>query len=151
NMTNADNASAADLKSLRCRRQIPIRDFKSKSGTRIISLLVPITFRSSRKAFAATVRELRKVGTSADLNRGLINEVGPGSARAKCAKRIRATNRMGSLKSMRRLDFPLPGMEDWRGTAAPPRKHDRWERLPVLFRHSKAVAVMQKVHRLTDN
>jgi hypothetical protein len=27
----------------------------------------------------------------------------------------------------------------------------QWERLPVLFRHSKAVAVMQKVHRLTDN
>jgi drug/metabolite transporter (DMT)-like permease len=57
-------ASAADLKSLRSKRRIRLSDFKSKSGTRIISLLVPAPFRSSRKGVAATDRELRKAGTS---------------------------------------------------------------------------------------
>jgi len=55
--------SAADLKSLHSVLQNSMRDFKSKSGTRIMSLLVPMTFRSSRKTLTATVRELRKVGT----------------------------------------------------------------------------------------
>jgi len=39
-------------------------DFKSKSGTRIINLLVPMAFRSSPKVIAEMVYELRKVGTS---------------------------------------------------------------------------------------
>jgi hypothetical protein len=39
--------SAADLKFLQYKRQIRFRNFKSKSGTRVIGPLVPITFRSS--------------------------------------------------------------------------------------------------------
>jgi hypothetical protein len=62
-MPHRRRASAADLKSLQRKRGIQPRDFKSKSGTRIINLLVPIAFRSSRKIVAARERELRKVGT----------------------------------------------------------------------------------------
>src|SRR5437660_1226759 len=40
-------ASAADLKFLHRLRQTHFRNFKSKSGTRIIGLLVPLCFRSS--------------------------------------------------------------------------------------------------------
>src|SRR6266478_2739066 len=40
-------ASAADLKFLHRLRQTHFRNFKSKSGTRIICLLVPLCFRSS--------------------------------------------------------------------------------------------------------
>src|ERR1700756_5503244 len=57
------NASAADLKSLHCKWRIRPRDFKSKSGTGIKGLRVPIAFRSSRKEDAERLRELRKVGT----------------------------------------------------------------------------------------
>ncbi len=39
--------SAAHLKFLRRKRQIPFRNFKCMSGTGIIVLLVPMTFRSS--------------------------------------------------------------------------------------------------------
>jgi hypothetical protein len=39
--------SAAHLKFLQHKRQIPFRNFKWKSGTRFIGLLVPMTFRSS--------------------------------------------------------------------------------------------------------
>src|SRR4051795_1250474 len=56
--------SAADLKSLYRKRRNEPRDFKSKSGTRIINLLVPMAFRSSLKVIAEMVYELRKVGTS---------------------------------------------------------------------------------------
>src|SRR4051794_40268656 len=59
--------SAADLKSLHCKRRNEPRDFKSKSGTRIINLLVPMAFRSSQKVIAEMVYELRKVVTSAPL------------------------------------------------------------------------------------
>jgi plasmid stabilization system protein ParE len=44
---NAKATSAADLKSLHRLPQVHPRDFRSKSGTRIKSLLVPVTFRSS--------------------------------------------------------------------------------------------------------
>ena len=40
-------SSAADLKSLDRKRRNEPRDFKSKSGTRILNLLVPMAFRSS--------------------------------------------------------------------------------------------------------
>src|SRR5436309_8833199 len=40
-------ASAADLKFLQQSRRGSFRNFKSKSGTRIIDLLVPLCFRSS--------------------------------------------------------------------------------------------------------
>jgi hypothetical protein len=39
--------SAADLKFLHRVPRVPLRNFKSKSGTRIIELLVPFGFRSS--------------------------------------------------------------------------------------------------------
>jgi hypothetical protein len=42
-----ENASAAHLKFLHLERRILSRNFKWKSGTRIIDLLVPMTFRSS--------------------------------------------------------------------------------------------------------
>src|SRR5215472_12962776 len=59
---------AADWKSLQSVPQDSIRDFKSKGGTRIMSLLAPVTLRSSQKTVTAMVRELRKAGTSgADL------------------------------------------------------------------------------------
>jgi hypothetical protein len=40
-------ASAAHLKFLHHKRKTPSRNFKWKSGTRIIASLVPITFRRS--------------------------------------------------------------------------------------------------------
>ena len=43
----ARGASAADLKFLQHLQQAQLRNFKSKSGTRIIELLVPLCFRSS--------------------------------------------------------------------------------------------------------
>jgi alginate O-acetyltransferase complex protein AlgI len=57
-------AGAVDLKSLQCKRQVLFRDFRSINGTSIISLLVPLTFRSSREGAAERYRELRKGGTS---------------------------------------------------------------------------------------
>ncbi|SHN72584.1 hypothetical protein SAMN05444170_2296 [Bradyrhizobium erythrophlei] len=39
--------SAAHLKFLRRKLQIPFRNFEKESGTGIIVLLVPMTFRSS--------------------------------------------------------------------------------------------------------
>src|SRR5215472_8094176 len=56
-------ACAADLKSRHLRLRIRPRDFKSRSGTRIIRLRVPMTFRSSRGVDPLRERELRKVDT----------------------------------------------------------------------------------------
>jgi hypothetical protein len=56
--------SAAHLKFLRRKLQIPFRNFKWKGGTGIKILLVPKTFRSSLKVDAEPAHELRKVGTS---------------------------------------------------------------------------------------
>ena len=55
-------ASAADLKSLTYSRQNRVQGLQIESGTRIVDLLVPMTFRSPRKGVAAMVRGLRKVG-----------------------------------------------------------------------------------------
>jgi len=41
-----------------------VRNFKSKSGTRIIELLVPLSFRSFVSECAEVYHELRKRGTS---------------------------------------------------------------------------------------
>src|ERR1700722_10328356 len=57
-------AGAVDLKSLQCKRQVLFRDFRSINGTRIINVLVPLAFRSSREGAAERYRELRKGGTS---------------------------------------------------------------------------------------
>ena len=46
-------ASAADLKSLTHARQNPVQELQIESGTRIMDLLVPITFRRPRKGGAA--------------------------------------------------------------------------------------------------
>jgi hypothetical protein len=55
--------SAADLKFLRRVPRVRLRNFKSKSGTRIIELLVPFGFRSSYSS-VPRYHELRKPGTS---------------------------------------------------------------------------------------
>jgi hypothetical protein len=62
--TMLHNSSAADLKSLTHSRQNRAQGLQIESGTRIMDLLVPITFRSPRKGVAAMERGLRKVGTS---------------------------------------------------------------------------------------
>ena len=56
-------ASAADLKFLHHLRPAHFRNFKSKSGTRTIGLLVPLCFRSSCPESAAMYHELRTRGT----------------------------------------------------------------------------------------
>jgi MFS family permease len=55
---------APDLKFLQQLQQNSIRNFKSKSGTRIIELLVPLCFRSSSRSVLREHHELRKRGTS---------------------------------------------------------------------------------------
>src|SRR2546422_9913481 len=57
--------SAADLKFLHRLRQTHFRNFKSKSGTRIINLLVPLLLPKFVSEGAAMYHELRKRGTSA--------------------------------------------------------------------------------------
>ena len=57
-------ASAADLKFLHRLRQTHFRNFKSKSGTRIICLLVPLLLPKFVSEGAAMYHELRKRGTS---------------------------------------------------------------------------------------
>src|SRR5437870_3699544 len=57
-------ASAADLKFLHRLRQTHFRNFKSKSGTRIICLLVPLLLPKFVSEDAAMYHELRKRGTS---------------------------------------------------------------------------------------
>src|SRR5437899_4785637 len=47
NQSDRTRSSAADLKFLQQSRRGSFRNFKSKSGTRIINLLVPLCFRSS--------------------------------------------------------------------------------------------------------
>src|SRR2546428_13213182 len=59
-------ASAADLKFLHRLRQTLFRNFKSKSGTRIICLLVPLLLPKFVSEGAAMYHELRKRGTRAD-------------------------------------------------------------------------------------
>src|SRR5438128_9216327 len=59
------NTSAADLKFLHRLRQTHFRNFKSKSGTRIICLLVPLLLPKFVSEGAAMYHELRKRGTSA--------------------------------------------------------------------------------------
>src|SRR5881628_3310641 len=56
--------SAADLKFLHRLRQTHSRNFKSKSGTRIICLLVPLLLPKFVSGGAAMYHELRKRGTS---------------------------------------------------------------------------------------
>src|SRR3989442_9230107 len=58
-------ASAADLKFLHRLRQTHFRNFKSKSGTRIVNLLVPLLLPKFVSEGAAMYHELRKRGTSA--------------------------------------------------------------------------------------
>ena len=55
--------SAADLKFLHRLRQSHFRNFKSKSGTRIICLLVPPLLPKFVSEGAAMYHELRKRGT----------------------------------------------------------------------------------------
>src|SRR5207237_5203169 len=57
--------SAADLKFLHRPRQTHFRNFKSKSGTRIICLLVPLLLPKFVSDGAEMYHELRKRGTSA--------------------------------------------------------------------------------------
>src|SRR6266545_784089 len=57
--------SAADLKFLRRLRQTHFRNFKSKSGTRIICLLAPLLLPKFVREGAAMYHELRKRSTSA--------------------------------------------------------------------------------------
>src|SRR5713101_9515342 len=57
-------SSAADLKFLHRLRQTHFRNFKSKSGTRIICLLVPLLLPKFVSEGAAMYHELRKRGTS---------------------------------------------------------------------------------------
>src|SRR5438128_11741386 len=59
------NTSAADLKFLHRLRQSHFRNFKSKSGTRIICLLVPLLLPKFVSEGAAMYHELRKRGTRA--------------------------------------------------------------------------------------
>src|SRR5215468_5645069 len=58
-------ASAADLKFLHHLQRVRLRNFKSRSGTRIINLLVPSWFSKFVSERAALYHELRKPGTSA--------------------------------------------------------------------------------------
>src|SRR5256885_3014283 len=57
-------SSAADLKFLHRLRQTHFRNFKSKSGTRPICLLVPLLLPKFVSKGAAMYHELRKRGTS---------------------------------------------------------------------------------------
>src|SRR6266508_4295472 len=63
-ITAPSAASAADLKFLHRLRQTHFRNFKSKSGTRIICLLVPLLLPKFVSEGAAMYHELRKRGTS---------------------------------------------------------------------------------------
>src|SRR2546430_4947632 len=56
-------SSAADLKFLHRLRQTHFRNFKSKSGARIIYLLVPLLLPKFVSEGAAMYHELRKRGT----------------------------------------------------------------------------------------
>src|SRR5437016_6441540 len=64
NGNDCGRASAADLKFLHRLRQTHFRNFKSKSGTRIIYLLVPLLLPKFVSEGAAMYHELRKRGTS---------------------------------------------------------------------------------------
>src|SRR6266498_2262078 len=61
--TRLARPSAADLKFLHRLRQTHFRNFKSKSGTRIINLLVPLLLPKFVSEGAAMYHELRKRGT----------------------------------------------------------------------------------------
>src|ERR1700758_2396811 len=56
-------ARTADLKSPHHERRARLGDFRSKSGTRMVSLPVLMAFRSSQNGAAEGKCELRKVGT----------------------------------------------------------------------------------------
>jgi hypothetical protein len=66
--TMLHSSSAADLKSLAHPWQNRVQGLQIESGTGIMNLLVPLTFRSPRKGGAAMERGLRKVRTSERVN-----------------------------------------------------------------------------------
>ena len=59
--------SAADLKSLTHLRQDRVQGLQIESGTRIIGLLVPVTFRSPRKGIAADAARTSESGALAGI------------------------------------------------------------------------------------
>ena len=68
-------ASAADLKFLHRLRQTHSRNFKSKSGTRIICLLVPPLLPKFVSEGAAIYHELRKRGTGIFMKEDVMNRL----------------------------------------------------------------------------
>src|SRR6266851_4520047 len=86
-------SSAADLKFLHRLRQTHFRNFKSKSGTRIICLLVPLLLPKFVSEGAAMYHELRKRGTreiTQRLNRMLRNTFSAGASPASPFSRMTA-------------------------------------------------------------
>jgi flagellar hook-length control protein FliK len=80
--------SAADLKFLHRLRQTHFRNFKSKSGTRIICLLVPCCFRSSCQRVPQCITNFGSWGTSGRAH-------GPAAVLAACAQGLPGPDRPG--------------------------------------------------------
>src|SRR2546430_5689830 len=72
--------SAADLKFLQQSWQGSFRNFKSKSGTRIINLLVPLCFRSSRQRVPQCITNFGS-GALADSDLAAADGIGLGGLR----------------------------------------------------------------------
>src|SRR5690242_5664879 len=93
--TASPQASAADPKSLTYSRRNPVQGLQIESGTRIIELLVPITFRSPPRGIAAVLGGLRKVGTSR-------------RSGARCFKRLRV-DQHARVEHALRIELALGG------------------------------------------
>src|SRR5438132_10303771 len=89
--------SAADLKFLHRLRQTHFRNFKSKSGTRIICLLVPLLLPKFVSEGAAMYHELRKRGTSVRAVVRLLAVALAAATLAACAQSSVVSNKSASL------------------------------------------------------
>jgi hypothetical protein len=89
--------SAAYLKFLRAGGEFGSGTSNREAALALVSLPVPITFRSSRNILAAMVRELRKVGTGVLFNRGFKEHDREGQT----SNAPTEYQRIGSLKSIR--------------------------------------------------
>src|SRR5881628_2332819 len=95
--------SAADLKFLHRLRQTHSRNFKSKSGTRIICLLVPLLLPKFVSEGAAMYHELRKRGTRGKRScrpSPRLRRPGPRSSPSGLSDTLFGRRRMDSRKSV---------------------------------------------------
>src|SRR2546430_10316718 len=113
-------ASAADLKFLHRLRQTHSRNFKSKSGTRIICLLVPFLLPKFVSEGAAMYHELRKRGTTGFEYFGLVDSPAAAADRRRDGHRDAGDAQLYQAADYPHAQRPALRASRFRGGGGPP-------------------------------